>query len=60
METALDKPLDEAMADITDLSSQMSDMGDPFGTLGDLPDAYQTAFDKNSDCQDLKNLDVFQ
>jgi hypothetical protein len=60
METALDKPLDEAMADITDLSSEMSDMGDPFGTLGDLPSAYQTAFDNNSDCQDLQNLQVFQ
>lgn len=60
MGDALDKPLDEAMAEITDLSSKASDMEDPFGSLGDLPDEYQTAFEDNADCQDLQSLDVFQ
>ncbi len=60
MGDALDKPLDEAMADITDLSSQMSDMEDPFGSMTDLPTEYQTAFENNSDCQDLQNLEIFQ
>jgi hypothetical protein len=59
MSTALDKPLDEAMSEIADLSTQMTDMEDPF-TLTDLPDEYQTAFDENSDCQDLSSLDIFQ
>ncbi len=49
MSTALDKPLDEAMSDITDLSTQMNDMQDPFD-LTALPDEYQTAFQENSDC----------
>ncbi len=59
MSTALDKPLDEAMSDITDLSTQMNDMQDPF-SLSDLPDEYQTAFNENSDCQDLSDMDIFQ
>jgi len=60
MGDALDKPLDEAMAEITDLSSEMSDMDDPFGSMTDLPEAYQTAFEENSDCQELQGLDIFQ
>ena len=58
MSAALDKPLDEAMTDFTDLSSQMDDL--QVFTLSDLPDEYQTAFDQNSDCQDLQDLDIFQ
>jgi hypothetical protein len=60
MGDALDKPLDEAMTEITDLSTQMSDMGNPFGSMTDLPNEYQTAFENNSDCQDLQNLNIFQ
>jgi hypothetical protein len=60
MSDALDKPLDEAMAEITDLSTQMSDMEDPFGSMGDLPAEYQTALEENKDCQALEDLDLFQ
>ncbi|MCJ7491163.1 MAG: hypothetical protein MUP15_03275 [Dehalococcoidia bacterium] len=60
MGDALDKPLDEAMAEITDLSTEMSDLDNPFGSMGDLPEEYQTAFENNADCQDLQNLDIFQ
>jgi hypothetical protein len=60
MGDALDKPLDEAMADITDLSTEMGDLDNPFGSMGDLPEEYQTAFENNADCQDLQNLDIFQ
>jgi hypothetical protein len=60
MSTALDEPLDEAMAEITDLSSEMSNLDNPFGSMTDLPTEYQTAFENNSDCQDLQNLDIFQ
>lgn len=60
MGDALDKPLDEAMAEITDLSSEMSDMDNPFGSMTDLPTEYQQAFEDNADCQDLQNLDFFQ
>jgi hypothetical protein len=60
MGDALDKPLDEAMAEITDLSTEMNDLDNPFGSMGDLPEEYQTAFENNADCQDLQNLDIFQ
>jgi hypothetical protein len=60
MGDALDKPLDEAMTEITDLSTEMTDMENPFGSMTDLPDEYQTAFENNADCQDLQNLDFFQ
>jgi len=60
MSGALDKPLDEAMTEITDLSSQMSEMEDPFASMGELPEEYQTAFENNADCKDLQSLDIFQ
>ena len=52
----LDKPLDEAMAEITDLQPKFDELGDPFGSLSDLPQEYQDAFDNESKCQDL---DIF-
>lgn len=60
MSAALDKPLDEAMAEITDLSSKMAGAEDPFSAVGDLPEEYQTAFDNNAKCQDLQKLNIFQ
>jgi hypothetical protein len=59
MGDALDKPLDEAMTDITDLSSEISDTNDPFSSMGDLPEEYQTAFETNS-VPGPADLDIFQ
>jgi hypothetical protein len=60
MGSALDKPLDEAMADIEDLTTEMAGMEDPFGSMSDLPDDYQQAFEDNADCQAIQDLDFFQ
>jgi hypothetical protein len=52
MEKALDKPMDEAMAEITDLSSQFSD-NSAFDSLGEPPSPYKEAFQTNSKCTEL-------
>ena len=52
MEKALDKPLDEAMAEITDLSSQFGD-NSPLDSLGEPPSPYNEAFQTNSKCTEL-------
>ena len=49
----LDKPLDEAMGEIADLQSRFDEMGDPFGSLGNLPSEYQDAFENEPKCEDL-------
>jgi hypothetical protein len=53
MKDILDKPLDEAMAEITDLQPKFDALSDPFGSLSDLPQEYQDAFDNEPKCQDL-------
>jgi hypothetical protein len=58
MGDALDKPLDEAMTEITDLSSDMDNLSNPLA-MTDLPDDYQQAFKDNADCQALQNLNFF-
>ena len=60
MGDALDKPMDEAMAEITDLSSQMDNTDSPFGSMSDLPADYQQAFKDSSDCKKLEDLDVLK
>jgi len=60
MGDALDKPMDEAMADIAELTTDMTDMEDPFGSMTDLPEDYQQAFEDNPDCKAMENLDLFQ
>jgi hypothetical protein len=52
----LDKPLEEAMAGITELQSRFDELQDPFGSLSDLPQEYQDAFENDSKCQEL---DIF-
>jgi hypothetical protein len=52
MEKALDKPLDEAMQEITDLSTQLSD-NSPFDSLGEPPSPYKEAFQTNTKCTEL-------
>ena len=51
----LDKPLDEAMAELEDLMPELEGMQEPFG-MEDLPQEYQDAFENDSKCQDL---DIF-
>jgi hypothetical protein len=53
MKDILDKPLEEAMAEITDLQPKFDALSDPFGSLSDLPQEYQDAFDNEPKCQDL-------
>jgi hypothetical protein len=60
MGDALDKPIDEAMADITELTTDMAGMEDPFGSMADLPQDYQQAFEDNPDCKAMQNVDLFQ
>jgi len=60
MGEALDKPIEEAMADLEELSSEMTDVEDPFGSMTDLPAEYQTAFEENPDCQELQDLEFFE
>ena len=52
MEKVLDKPLDEAMAEITDLSTQLNDNG-AFDALSSPPTEYEDAFQNNAKCQEL-------
>jgi hypothetical protein len=54
--SAMDKPLDEALGDIEDISAQMGDVGMPFTSLSDLPSGYQDAFQNNETCQKLSIL----
>jgi hypothetical protein len=51
----LDKPLDEAMAEMEDLMPQLEGMQEPFG-MEDLPQEYQDAFESDPKCQEL---DIF-
>jgi len=60
MGEALDKPLEEAMADLEKLTTEMADVEDPFGTMEDLPAEYQAAFESNPDCEELQNLEFFE
>jgi len=52
MEKALDKPIDEAMTEITDLSAKFSN-DSPFTSLGEPPSPYKEAFQTNSKCTEL-------
>jgi len=52
MEKVLDKPIDEAMAEITDLSTQLNDNG-AFDALSSPPTEYEDAFQNNAKCQEL-------
>jgi hypothetical protein len=56
LKDVLDKPLDEAIAGITDLQSRFDELQDPFGSLSDLPSEYQDAFNNDPKCQ---GLDIF-
>jgi hypothetical protein len=60
MSQALDKPIEDAMTELEELSSEMGDMEDPFTSMTDLPAEYQTAFEENDDCKELQNLDFFE
>ena len=60
MSDAMNKPIDEAMTDITNLYDEMSNMEDPFGSIGDPPAGYQDAFQNNAKCQELQNMGVFE
>jgi len=51
----LDKPLDEAMAEMEELMPELEGMQEPFG-LEDLPQEYQDAFENDSKCQELDIL----
>ena len=57
MNKALDKPLDEAMADIEDISAKMGDAGTPLNSMGDMPTDYQQAFENNDKCKELSILE---
>jgi hypothetical protein len=52
----LNKPLDQAMADMESLSPELENMQEPFAGLSDLPQAYQDAFNNDSKCQELDIL----
>jgi len=52
----LDKPLDEAMAGITDLQPELEGLDASFGSLQDLPSEYQDAFENEPKCQGLDIL----
>jgi len=60
MQTALNKPLDQAMAEIADLTAEMDAVGEPLSSMTDLPTEYQDAFETNSKCQTLNDMDFFQ
>ena len=51
----LDKPLDEAMAEMEDLMPELEGMQEPFG-MADLPQEYQDAFENDPKCQELDIL----
>jgi hypothetical protein len=52
MEKALDKPIDQALPEITDLTTQFSD-NSPFDSLGEPPSPYKEAFQTNTKCTEL-------
>ncbi len=52
----LDKPLEEAMAGITDLQPKLDAMDQPFGSISDLPSEYQDAFQNEPTCENLDFL----
>jgi len=52
----LDKPLDEAMAGITDLQPELEGLDASVGSLGDLPSEYQDAFENEPKCEGLDIL----
>jgi len=52
----LDKPLEEAMNELTDLQPDLEEMDQPFGSLSDLPSEYQDAFANEPECE---GLDIF-
>ena len=52
----LDKPLDEAMAGITDLQPELEGLDASFGSLSDLPSEYQDAFKNEPKCEGLDIL----
>ena len=52
----LDKPLDEAMAGITDLQPELEGLDASFGSLQDLPSEYQDAFANEPKCEGLDIL----
>jgi hypothetical protein len=60
MQTALDKPLDEAMTEIEALTAEMDTIGEPLSSMTDLPAEYQTALETNSKCQALNDVNFFQ
>jgi len=52
----LDKPLDEAMAGLTDLQPELEGLDASFGSLEDLPSEYQDAFENEPKCEGLDML----
>ena len=56
MKDILDKPMEEALEEIEDLTGRFEDMGAPLGELGDLPAEYQEAFQNEPKCQELQDV----
>jgi len=52
----LNKPLDQVMAEMENLSPELENMQEPFAGLSDLPQEYQDAFENDSKCQELDIL----
>ncbi len=52
----LNKPLEEAMNELTDLQPDLEGMDQPFGSVSDLPSEYQDAFANEPECQGLDFL----
>jgi hypothetical protein len=52
----LNKPLEEAMNELTDLEPELTGMEQPFGSVSDLPSEYQDAFANEPACEGLDFL----
>jgi len=52
----LDKPLEEAMDELTNLQPDLEGMDQPFGSISDLPAEYQDAFANEPECEGLDFL----
>ncbi len=55
MDELLDKPMEEVLNEIEDLSAEMEDVGAPLGELADLPAEYQDAFANDPKCQEIED-----
>lgn len=56
LDEILDKPMEEAVAELGDFAERTEALGEGLGELEDLPAEYQTAFENEPECQDVKEI----